>query len=71
MKLRKGPVWVTGFVAITAVIIGGFVVNNESVILQGLESMVWLIGLGLGFNVAEAVQRSALFKPELHKEDPK
>jgi len=65
MKLRKGPVWLAGYLACSAVILGGFLTGRESVILAGLSSLVWIVAAGLGANVGEAVQRSALYKPEL------
>lgn len=68
MKLRKGPVWFAGFLAVAAVILGGFLTGREPVILAGLSSLVWIVAAGLGANVGEAIQRSAFYKPELDKE---
>lgn len=65
MRLRKGPVWGLGFAACCLVIAGGFATRDREVILKGLDAMVWVVGLGLGANVGEAVQRSALYKSEL------
>lgn len=68
MRLRKGPVWIAGFLACAAVIAGGFVSDREQVILAGLSSLVWIVGIGLGANVGEALQRSAFYEPALDKD---
>jgi len=69
MRLRKGPVWLAGFLACAVVIAGGFISDREQVILAGLSSLVWIVGIGLGANVGEAVQRSAFYKAELDNRD--
>jgi hypothetical protein len=65
MRLSKGPVFLSGFLATSITIAAGFLTGRETVILAALDAMVWIVGLGLGANVGAAVQRSALYKPEL------
>lgn len=69
MRLGKGPVFLSGFVAIGLTIVAGFLTNRDTVILSALDAMVWIVGLGLGANVGAAVQKSALYRPELDKGD--
>ena len=69
MRLRKGPVWLAGFVAIVAVIGGGFAAKDREVIMAGLDALVWHLAIGLGINLGVAVQRSIWYKPELDKKE--
>jgi hypothetical protein len=39
------------------------------VILAGLTALIWVIGLGLGAQVGDNIQRAALYKPELDKKE--
>lgn len=67
IKLSKGPVWITGMVAILSVIVIAFVRGMENVVLAGLDALVWLIAIGLGANLLFATQRSAFYRKELDK----
>jgi hypothetical protein len=69
LKLKKGPIWIVGFLSILSVILGGFLAAMENVILAGLQSLVWIIGIGLGANVLFALQRSMFYRDELAKKD--
>jgi len=69
MRLKKGTVWLMGFFAISLVILGGFFATMQDVILAGLTALIWVIGLGLGAQVGDSIQRAALYKPELDKKE--
>jgi hypothetical protein len=69
LKLRKGPVWIAGYVSILGIIAAGFLKDKEAVILAALDAFVWLIAIGLGANVLFALQKSAFYRKELDKEE--
>jgi hypothetical protein len=65
MRLKKGTVWLMGFLSISLVILGGFFATMQEVILSGLTALIWVIGLGLGAQVGDSIQKSALYRPEM------
>ena len=68
--LKKTPIFWAAFFAVLAVILAGFIVDranldNNAIIDKGLDCLVWIVGLGFGVNLGNAIQRSVWYKPEL------
>ncbi len=69
MGMKKRTVFLLGYSAIVGVITGGFWITNQDIVQAALTALVWLIGLGLGAQVGDSVQRAALYRPELDKKE--
>ena len=69
MKMKKGTIWLIGVIIIAIYGIGGFIFRMEPVILSSLSSIVAVVFIGLGAQVGDSIQRSALYRQELDKKD--
>jgi len=65
--LKKSVVWWAGLIVLAAFGIIAIYKMMSDVAQSVVWSVVWLVGLGLGAQVADSVQKAIWFREELHE----